>query len=279
MIEVETAQRYLEQFGYFESPVVEAFGFASYKAFAPPLANPGEFDVRTRVALSAFQEFVGLPITGELDEATIAWMERPRCGFPDVGEFVLQGNKWLSKELTYTFRELTPELSFAQIQAATAAALKLWSDVSGLSFTELHPSKTTDMVIRFVAGEHGDTFAFDGPGNVLAHAFFPPPNGGALAGDAHFDEGEDWVVSGQGVDYITVAAHEFGHALGLAHSPIKGALMYPYYGGPARFLSADDKAGIQALYGSKPVVSAPTPTPQPPVEQPPSAPSSMGFVP
>ncbi|MBI3462515.1 MAG: matrixin family metalloprotease [Planctomycetes bacterium] len=33
---------------------------------------------------------------------------------------------------------------------------------------------------------------FDGPSNVLAHAYFPPPNGCSAAGDAHLDQAENW---------------------------------------------------------------------------------------
>ena len=33
---------------------------------------------------------------------------------------------------------------------------------------------------------------FDGPSNVLAHAYFPPPNSCSQAGDAHFDQAENW---------------------------------------------------------------------------------------
>ena len=138
---------------------------------------------------------------------------------------------------------------------AVAAALALWSDVTRLTFTEVPVAENPEIVIRFVTGDHGDgaTNAFDGPGGTLAHAFFPPPNGGAIAGDAHFDEAETWSVTVPvplgSFDLVTVAAHEFGHSLGLAHSSVAGSLMFPTNSGPHRFLHADDREGIQSVYG------------------------------
>ena len=98
--------------------------------------------------------------------------------------------------------------------------------------------------------EHGDGISFDGTNGVLAHAFFPPPNGGSIAGDAHFDDSETWTLnfksdSSQPIDLVTVAAHEIGHSLGLGHSQVSTALMAPFYNGSHRFLDQDDINGIQ----------------------------------
>lgn len=47
-----------------------------------------------------------------------------------------------------------------------------------------------------------------------------------------------------------MAAHEFGHALGLEHSEDPGALMFPTYTFTKTLrLSDDDTKGIQELYG------------------------------
>lgn len=91
---------------------------------------------------------------------------------------------------------------------------------------------------------HGDNYYFDGKGGVLAHAF--PPFGTALAGDIHFDAVEAW-----NIDYglFTVALHEIGHSLGLAHSKISQSVMYPTHSENKIKLHWDDRDGINELYG------------------------------
>ncbi|MGB7414269.1 MAG: matrixin family metalloprotease [Thermosynechococcaceae cyanobacterium] len=257
--EVRELQEYLEHFGYLRWIASDPQAPETLQAISDlPQAEPELFDDATLEALHNYQQFLGLPISDRLDEATAVEMSLPRCGVPDqaqvagLGDFVAAGNRWPKTDLTYGFQEFTAELTPQQIRSAIASAFRLWSQVTPLRFQEVAITSNPDIIIRFVLGNHNDGTPFDGVGNVLAHAFSPPPNGGSLAGDTHFDDAETWSVTipATGTDLVTVAAHEFGHALGLAHSPVRGALMAPTYRGPQRFLTQDDMDGIQSIYGA-----------------------------
>lgn len=78
-----------------------------------------------------------------------------------------------------------------------------------------------------------------------------------------YDDDKKWgFCPDQGYSLFLVAAHEFGHALGLDHSNIREALMYPMYTYVEDFsLHEDDIEGIQYLYGRK---TGPDPTPPQP---------------
>ncbi|XP_020486860.2 collagenase 3-like [Labrus bergylta] len=218
--------------------------------------------------LSEMQRFFGLQITGNLDADTLAMMKKPRCGVPDgnIARFSTFGGnlKWQTNRLTYRIENYTPDMSVSQIDDSIEKALQVWANVTPLRFTRIY-SGTADIMISFGSRSHGDYYPFDGPGNTLAHAFAPSPG---IGGDAHFDDDETFTFrSDRGFVLFMVAAHEFGHSLGLSHSDDPGALMYPTYSyrNPDTFvLPRDDVNGIQSLYGPNSEKDPARPEPEPP---------------
>ncbi|KAG5893486.1 hypothetical protein JTB14_010537 [Gonioctena quinquepunctata] len=232
---------YLSQFGY----------------LAPSKGNSSHLmDERTyKKAIEDFQAFAGLDVTGELDADTQKTMVLPRCGVKDkVGtgdnrakRYALQGSRWKVKDLTYKISKYPSKLKRSEVDKEVQRAFDVWTGYTDLSFTP--KSGQVHIEIRFEYGEHGDGDPFDGPGGTLAHAYFP-----VFGGDAHFDASEAWSINSyRGTNLFQVAAHEFGHSLGLSHSDVRDALMAPFYRGyePAFELDTDDIEGIQALYGKK----------------------------
>jgi len=89
------------------------------------------------------------------------------------------------------------------------------------------------------------------PSGVLAETFLPPPaNGGTDAGDIMLNSTINWQINSN-YDLMTVAAHEFGHALGLGESSVSTAVMYGTYNGIKQALASDDIAGVQSIYGTR----------------------------
>lgn len=167
--------------------------------------------------------------------------------------FTPVGSTWNRRILTYFFQNGTTDIAGDGGRGVVRQAFPFWSAHTDLAFLEVCNANDADIVISWAAGNHGD-INFDAAGGFLAHAFFPPPQGGVLAGDIHFDEAETWVDQirnndAQPIDLLTIAIHELGHVLGLDHSSVPGAIMQAAYTESHRFLNFDDIAGIQSLYG------------------------------
>lgn len=125
-----------------------------------------------------------------------------------------------------------------------------WAKYSRLKFKRIH-DPSADIIIAFGSYYHGDRYPFDGPGRILAHAFYPYEEN-AFGGDIHFDNDENWKENAtnlnEGVDFLTVLVHELGHSLGLAHSPVWNSVMFPYYKGVTSQLEYDDILAMYTLY-------------------------------
>ncbi|MBL7498460.1 matrilysin family metalloendoprotease, partial [Frankia sp. CN7] len=254
--EVGKLYEYLARFGYFPNE-----GLSEFKTWRPAVdavvADEEVFDDTVDRAVRLFQQQNALASDGMVGPKTLALMGKPRCGVPDAvpkdgpRPFVASGSRWDHLTVTYQFDNSGADLPAADARAAVRAAFDRWAAVSPLRFQEV--ANGADIQIGWFAGNHDDgaANAFDGVGGVLAHCYYPPPGGGSLAGDLHFDEAETWTTDDPptGVDLLTVALHEIGHGLGLDHSSDPASVMFAFYGGIRRELTGDDIAGIQAIYG------------------------------
>jgi hypothetical protein len=195
--------------------------------------------------------------------------------------FVLQGGKWgsptlgtgatVSWSLTGAINcaadgggTCSPLSSFMPVgfESEIQAAFNAWSGVANLTFLQV----VDNGVASDASGTNADIrisgHAFDGVNGVLAHGYFPPPNGNTIAGDIHFDIADNWDIgfAGSGVSIFQVFAHELGHALGLEHTLVPNSLMNAFYTEAFSGPQADDIAGMQALYGAPVRSEAPEPT-------------------
>ena len=99
-----------------------------------------------------------------------------------------------SNTISYRFTNSTPDLSLADQRAAVRGALGRWAAVTPLTFVE---NSTGGDMLHLVGERRPMETATRSTvrAGSLAHCFYPPPGGGSLAGDAHFDEAETWSVN------------------------------------------------------------------------------------
>jgi hypothetical protein len=232
---------------------LQRFGYVRRHAF-----TGGLLDDPTSEGLARFQEFFGLPVTGEFDDATRARMTTHRCGMPDLADgaaFVTRCS-WPHPGLTYAFETGTNDVGGSSEFQAVRNAFFSWSSAVPLSFVETSADQNPDILIDWRPATDPDLSMV---GGVLAHADFPPACGvvtNTLPKPVHFDDSEhQWVIGAVagGFDVQTIALHEIGHILGLQHSTVAGSVMFPSVAPNStnQALTADDLGGIRQLYPTR----------------------------
>ncbi|KAL8055541.1 hypothetical protein ABFS82_04G062600 [Erythranthe guttata] len=234
-------KEYLKNLGYINSKI-------------PTNKYDDFFDDTLELAIKKYQEFYNIKITGFLDPETVTLMLKPRCGVADLlttnrtpfrSYYNLSGYSWPpnKRNLTYSLPKDTRKDAYAPI----VKSLIKWVSVSPFNFTFTDDFENSDVKISFETRDHGDGYPFDGPYGVLGHSFYPTD------GRLHFDAEENWKPFAEaGSFYLgTVALHELGHILGLAHSQDEKSIMYAYIGeGENKDLTQDDIHGIKSIYPS-----------------------------
>ena len=238
---IDFIQRYLRRFGYLDLP-----GDTELTAET--------IDEATSRALELFQEFFGLPRTGDFDELTREVMVRPRCGLPDLSSSVAFVSRcpWRQAILSFAFDIGTLDVSGTAEFQAVRTAIATWQVVCPLPFSEIGSNQNPDVLIGWRPPNDPD---LDMTGSVIAHADFPPDCDivtDTLPKPLHFDDEHLWSTTGAAtaLDVESVALHEFGHILGLQHSTFPSAVMFPTIalGEIKRELAQDDRSGIVDLY-------------------------------
>lgn len=170
--------------------------------------------------------------------------------------------KWVSQPVVVYANPSNRDVSAGAAETALKTALEVWNTQSGAAFTYVYGGRVNDTSTGY-DGRNVIIFRNTSNGSAFASTYCWANGSGLVDCDIVFwDEAATFVTGTSGCSraaYIEdIAAHELGHALGLGHSKVTEATMYPSYpwcSQELRTLDADDIAGVQALYGKTATVS------------------------
>jgi hypothetical protein len=193
-------------------------------------------------------------------------LELPRfCNHPDVMPLRNSVCKWPDPDITWcVVPELTSigSLPRQAVIEGIEEALARWARVCGIKpqYTPGNPRARIVVGSRYIDGSYG----------VLAESELPCGNVAQCR--QWYDTGDSFAIfggrrRGKTLDFIRIAAHELGHALGLGHIGA-GNLLAPTYSDEVEGPQSGDIAEMQMRYG-KPVTS-PSPEPPSPIPNPPT---------
>jgi hypothetical protein len=184
--------------------------------------------------------------------------------------YSLSGATWPQAQMTYRVNAANLDLSGLVAETAVRAGADAWLQQTGV-FRFIYGGSSTQTTNTFDS-VNLVMFRNASSGSAIATTYWWTSGGRIVDADVVFWDGAFRFFAGtsgcSGGFYIEdIAVHEFGHALGLGHSTVAAATMYPSTSAcnvQNRTLDADDIAGAWAIY---------------PPTQPPSAPTNFRMLP
>lgn len=182
----------------------------------------------------------------------------------ETSAYVTNGSTWSVRPVDYSINTTNLDLPEAAVETAVRAGADTWATQSNASigFAYTGPSTqttTTNDNLNLVVFRNASS------GSAIATTYWWSSGSRIIDADIVFwDAGFRFFAGATGCSngfYIEdIAAHEFGHALGLGHSASPSATMYPSVSScntSNRTLDADDIAGVLALYPPSSVLPLP----------------------
>jgi hypothetical protein len=173
----------------------------------------------------------------------------------DIYAYATTGVVWNVRSVPYSINTTNLDLPESAVEPAVQAGADAWATQSsasiGLAYTGRSAQTTTgNDRLNLVVFRNASS------GSAIATTYWWSSGGRIIDADIVFWDAAFRFFSGSngcsGGFYIEdIAAHEFGHALGLGHSAVSGATMYPSVSScnaSNRTLDADDIAGVRFLY-------------------------------
>lgn len=183
----------------------------------------------------------------------------------DTDAYTTNGRSWNRTPVAYHVNPANLDLPETAIAAAVRAGADTWALQSHATFAFAYAGPSTQTTTTN-DGVNLVVFRNASSDSAIATTYWWSNSSGIIDADIVFWDGAYRFFAGasgcSGGFYIEdIAAHEFGHALGLGHATSTSATMHASTSNCStrnRTLDADDIAGVQALYPPRPAPAPPT---------------------
>lgn len=177
-------------------------------------------------------------------------------GLDRLSAYVVNGPRWPTSAVTYFVNPANADVSQAAALSAVQVAASAWSLQSLADIQLQYAGPTSGAAVQNNA-KNEVFFSPETSGSTIAVCYYWWNGANQIVdSDIKFYDGGFTFFTGtsgcSGGMYVEdVGTHEFGHFLGLGHSAVSAATMYPtisYCSQSGRALDGDDIAGIEAIY-------------------------------
>jgi len=171
--------------------------------------------------------------------------------------YTLKSTKWNSSQVPFYVNTTNLDVAGSAALAAVQFGAYAWTNQTNAAFSFVYAG-STNATSAVNNGKNEIFFRDAANGTAVATTYTWSSGGRTIDTDIVFWDGGFTFATGDsgcsGGMYIEdIATHEFGHALGLGHSTVGDATMYPTVGYCSinmRWLAEDDKQGVEYLYPS-----------------------------